>query len=115
MAENTVKNKLAEMSFEQALEKLEKLVEKMEEGNLPLDKMIDCFEQGTALSSFCRQKLDNLEKKIELLVREDAQGGKWTEFDAGSPRKDAGLSVAGEEAGQSAKEPSGKDSGDMLF
>ena len=108
MTENTVKNKLADMPFEQALEKLEKMVEKMEEGNLPLDKMIDCFEQGTALAALCRQKLDNLEKKIELLVRDDAEGGKWAEFDAGSPRKDAALSSAD-------TDDSSKPSGDRLF
>ena len=108
MTENTVKNKLADMPFEQALEKLEKMVEKMEEGNLPLDKMIDCFEQGTALASLCRQKLDNLEKKIELLLRDDAEGGKWAVFDAGSPRKDAELSSS------DTNEPS-KPSGDLLF
>ena len=112
MTENTVKNKLVELPFEQALEKLEKLVEKMEEGNLPLDKMIDCFEQGTALASLCRKKLDNLEKKIELLVRDDSEGGKWTEFDAGSPRKDAALSS--NDGNSDADEPS-KPSGDTLF
>ena len=112
MTENTVKNKLAELPFEQALDKLEKLVEKMEEGNLPLDKMIDCFEQGTALASLCRKKLDNLEKKIELLVRDDSEVGKWAEFDAGSPRKDAALS--GNDGNSDADEPS-KPSGDMLF
>lgn len=108
MTESATKSKLADMPFEQALEKLEKLVEKMEEGNLPLDKMLDCFEQGNALASLCRQRLDNLEKKIELLVREDAGGGKWSEFDAGSPRKDAAM------ASNDKIEPA-KPDGDLLF
>ena len=47
-----------------------------------------------------------------MLVRDDSEGGKWTEFDAGSPRKDAALSS--NDGNSDADEPS-KPSGDTLF
>ena len=75
-------DELKKLPFENALELLEETVEKMENGNLPLDQMISCFEQGNALKNICSDKLNNLEKKIELLVKEDSQGGEWQEFDA---------------------------------
>jgi exodeoxyribonuclease VII small subunit len=81
MPEENKKSRPSEMSFEQALEKLEKTVEKMEAGNLPLDKMIECFETGSGLAAFCREKLNSLEKKIELLVKDDGNKGVWSKFE----------------------------------
>lgn len=78
-----------DLPFEQALEELEKLVETMEQGELPLDEMIKCFERGTVLTRHCRQKLAKLEKKIEVLVKDNGAGGEWQEFDASSERKNA--------------------------
>lgn len=80
---------LNKLSFEEALEKLETLVAKMEEGNLPLDRMLTCFEQGMKLTSFCRKKLEKLEKRIEVLTRDDEKSGEWGEFDENSARKEA--------------------------
>lgn len=69
------------LPFEAALEKLETIVSKMETGKLPLDEMIKHFEEGNALASVCGGKLKQLEKKIELLVRETADGGEWKNFE----------------------------------
>jgi len=69
------------LPFEKALEKLEGIVEKMEDGNLPLDQMINFFEQGNALSTVCAGKLKELEKKIEILVSQNAEGGEWKDFE----------------------------------
>ena len=80
-------DELKKLPFEQALEKLEETVGKMESGNLPLDQMISCFEQGNALKNICSHKLNDLEKKIEVLVREDAHGGEWKEFDVENSRE----------------------------
>ena len=80
---------LKDMPFEQALEELEKLVDEMEQGDLPLDDMIKSFEKGTILSKLCRQKLSKLEKKIEVLVNDNGDKGEWQEFDKSSERKDA--------------------------
>lgn len=91
MAEKGIRQDFSKLSFEQALVKLEELVAKMEEGNLPLDQMIAYFEQGTKLTAFCRGKLDKLEKKIEVLTRDDGEEGEWEEFDESSERKNASL------------------------
>ena len=86
-----------DMPFEQALEELEKLVDDMEQGDLPLDAMIKCFERGTMLSKLCRQKLSKLEKKIEVLVKDTGDGGEWQEFDASSERKQAAANLSNDE------------------
>ena len=86
-----------DMPFEQALEELEKLVDDMEQGELPLDDMIKCFERGTILSKLCRQKLSKLEKKIEVLVKDNGDGGKWQEFDDSSERKEAATNTSNDE------------------
>ncbi len=91
MSDKTAKSELAKLNFEDALAKLEELVAQMEEGNLPLDQMIACFEQGARLTSLCRGKLDKLEKKIEILTRDDGAAGEWEDFDESSERKDASL------------------------
>ena len=78
-----------DMPFEKALEELEKLVDDMEQGELPLDDMIKAFERGTMLSKLCRKKLSNLEKKIEVLVKDNGENSEWKEFDDSSERKDA--------------------------
>jgi exodeoxyribonuclease VII small subunit len=85
-----------DMPFEQALEELEKLVDNMEQGELPLDEMIKSFERGTLLAKHCRQKLAKLEKKIEVLVKDNGAEGEWQEFDDSSERKDAANSENGE-------------------
>lgn len=73
------------LPFEQALEKLEALVAKMETGNLPLEELIRNFEAGSELAKICRGKLDALERKIELLTRDDGDKGEWTDFEAAVP------------------------------
>ena len=73
-----------ELSFEAALSELEMLVGKMENGRLSLDELISGFERGQKLAGFCRSKLDNLERKITLLARDDGNNGQWQDFDAAS-------------------------------
>ena len=59
-----------ELTFEQALERLETIVRAMESGDLPLEKAISDFQEGLELARVCRQKLDQAEQKIEMLVNE---------------------------------------------
>lgn len=70
---------LDKLSFEEALEKLEEIVNEMECGNIPLEKMISSFEKSSVLASACQSKLDALRTKIEIL-RKDRQSGnyKWS-------------------------------------
>jgi len=60
--------------FEEALQKLEAIVAKMEEGDLPLEEALKAFEEGVRLAKFCTSKLDEAERKVEKLIRD--QGGK---------------------------------------
>lgn len=61
-------------SFEDGLEKLETIVRDMEEGNLPLEKLITHYEKGTNLLAQCDQKLKEAEKKIEILKAKSDSG-----------------------------------------
>ena len=62
-------------SFENALERLEKIVEEMEKGSLGLEDMIARFEEGQKLIALCSRKLNEVEKRIEILVK---KGGEVT-------------------------------------
>ena len=56
--------------FEEALEELEKVVERLESGELSLEDSLAAFEEGVGLVKFCNRKLTEVEKKIELLVKD---------------------------------------------
>ncbi len=58
------------VKFEQALERLEKIVAEMEAAELPLDEVVKQFEEGTRLVRFCTQKLEEANKRIEILARQ---------------------------------------------
>jgi exodeoxyribonuclease VII small subunit len=58
------------LSFEEALEGLETLVERLETGSLPLEAALAAFEQGVALSRRCAEQLEQAERRIAELVRE---------------------------------------------
>ena len=72
--------KKQELSFEKALEQLESITSSMENKKLSLDEMMKAYEDGKKLSDFCTEKLSEFEKKIEILVKETAEGPAWTEF-----------------------------------
>ena len=56
--------------FESALEELEQVVEQLESGELSLEDSLGAFEKGVGLVRLCNQKLNEAEKKIEMLVRD---------------------------------------------
>jgi len=60
----------SEKKFELALEELEGVVEQLESGDLSLEDSLAAFEKGVGLVKYCNQKLTDVEKKIELLVRD---------------------------------------------
>jgi len=64
--------------FEKAFQQLEKIVQRLESEELPLDESLQLFEEGIRLSRFCNQKLEEVEKKIELILA-DAKGQPSTE------------------------------------
>lgn len=59
----------SEPGFEKSLERLEKIVAQMESGELSLEQMIGNFEEGQSLIKICSKKLNEVERKIELLVK----------------------------------------------
>jgi exodeoxyribonuclease VII small subunit len=64
--------------FEKAFQQLEKIVQRLEGEELPLDESLQLFEEGIRLSRFCHQRLEDVEKKIELILA-DAKGQPVTE------------------------------------
>jgi exodeoxyribonuclease VII small subunit len=60
---------MAQKTFEQSMKQLERIVQELEEGDLPLEKAIKKFEDGIKLSKLCSEKLDETEKKISVLLK----------------------------------------------
>ncbi|MBO4326178.1 MAG: exodeoxyribonuclease VII small subunit [Clostridia bacterium] len=60
-----------ELTFEQAMERLEEITGKMESGKLMLDESIAAFEEGSALVKYCREKLDAYSAKIKEITEGD--------------------------------------------
>ena len=66
MARKDVSNK----NFESAMEEIEQVVEQIESGELPLEESLAAYEKGVGLVKFCYQKLNEVEKRIEFLVKD---------------------------------------------
>lgn len=56
-------------TFEQNLDRLEGIVKRLEESELPLEEALKLFEEGTALSAGCRQQLEEAEHRVEILTK----------------------------------------------
>ena len=62
------------LSFEEALERLEGIVDRLEQGDLELEEALGAFEKGVALTRRCAGQLDDAGRRIDVLVKE---GEKW--------------------------------------
>lgn len=62
---------MAEMKFEDALKKLEKIVSELEGGELSLDESLKRYEEGVKLSRILSKELETAKKKVEVLVKKD--------------------------------------------
>lgn len=60
-----------EMTFEQAMARLEQIVRSLEGGNVPLEDLIKLFDEGTALVKLCTERLDKAEEKVRILQNRD--------------------------------------------
>lgn len=67
------------MDFENKLQRLEEIVNKMESGDLSLDDSLKFFEEGVKLSRECNQQLVQAEQKMKILLSVDASGNPVTE------------------------------------
>lgn len=61
---------MVEQTFEKAMKRLEQIVQELESGDLPLEKTIKKFEEGVQLSRFCSEKLDETEKRVTILLKD---------------------------------------------
>ena len=61
------KNKEENITFEQAIEELETIINRLEEGDVPLDETINLYEKGSELKDFCEKKLQSAEVKIQKI------------------------------------------------
>ena len=68
-------------SFEKSLEKIKQLVDELENSELNMDKSIEKFEQGTKLIKECYKKLEDVKKRVELIVTNSEQEISFEEFD----------------------------------
>ena len=59
--------------FEECLQRLEKIVDELEKGELPLEKALGLFEEGIALSASCRKELETAEGKVEILLKQNGK------------------------------------------
>jgi len=63
----------AELNFETAMDRLEKIVEQMESGQLPLEDLIVRYEEGMNLVKVCQERLASAEQKIEIITRNNGK------------------------------------------
>jgi exodeoxyribonuclease VII small subunit len=59
--------------FEDCLERLERIVRELENGEVPLEKSLTLFEEGMQLSAACRKQLEEAEGKIEILLKQNGK------------------------------------------
>jgi exodeoxyribonuclease VII small subunit len=59
--------------FEDCLQRLEKIVDDLEKGNVPLEQALKLFEEGVQLSASCRKELEDAEGKVEILLKQNGK------------------------------------------
>ena len=74
---------MPEKKFEDAMQRLEEIVQSLDSGDLPLEESLKIFEEGMKLVGFCNSKLDEAEKKVSLLVKESDGQLKEQPFEEG--------------------------------
>ena len=59
--------------FEECLERLEKIVQELEKGEVPLENSLTLFEEGMQLSATCKKQLEDAEGKVEILLKQNGK------------------------------------------
>ena len=85
----------SELNFEGAMDRLEKIVEQMESGKLPLEDLIVRYEEGMNLVKICQERLASAEQKIEIIARNSAGKTVVKEFEP-APEPETPVQVADE-------------------
>jgi exodeoxyribonuclease VII small subunit len=73
VAQDSAQEPRENLSFEQILAQLSQVVERLETGEIPLEQALATFEQGVALSRLGAKRLDEAERRIEVLLHEDQE------------------------------------------
>ncbi len=100
------KNALDNVTFEQAIEKLSDIVQKIETGQVPLEESLRQYEQGMALIARCRRILQDAEKRIEI-IHEGAQSETTPPAESsetGEPEEDQDTAIDGDQNADDADE-----------
>ena len=79
---------MAKQTFEQAMKKLEQIVQDLESGDQPLEKALNRFEEGMKLSKFCSKQLDETEKKVTVLLQDQQRDIFEASFVSGNETED---------------------------
>lgn len=74
---------MSKKTFEESMKQLEEIVEELESGNLPLEKTLKKFEEGVKLSKACNKKLDDIEQKVTILMKDSNGDIKEQSFGSG--------------------------------
>lgn len=81
---------MSEPTFEEALKRLENIASELEKENVDLETSLKLFEEGVMLSRTCARKLEEAEKKIEMLTREEGGRVNRISFDPGTLDAESG-------------------------
>lgn len=74
--------KVSDLSFEQAMQELEGLVRRLEEGRLPLEEAIQAYERGTLLKNHCEAKLQTAKLRVDQVVLKASGEKALTSFES---------------------------------
>jgi exodeoxyribonuclease VII small subunit len=96
-------------NFESSLAALEKIVRELERGELPLEKSLELFERGVRLSRECQERLQEAERRIEVLLQRDGGGG------GGEARAGIVGALGGEEFDALAGDPAEAEDDESVF
>jgi len=72
---------MAKPTFEDAMKRLEDIVQELESGSLSLDEALKTFQEGIKLSKFCAKKLDEAERKVSILLQDGSGTVRSEPFD----------------------------------
>lgn len=67
-----------DLSFEDAIKEIETIVQKLEQGDVPLEKAIEYFQEGIKLSQICKEKLTKVEKQMTSILNEQGEEAPFT-------------------------------------
>lgn len=69
------------MKFEDAISRIEEIIKKLETGEIPLEESLKLFEEGINLINFCQKKLNEVEQKVEILIKNEGGEIETRPFD----------------------------------